>query len=50
VQLLQPGGSKDAALVASWLSVTASRFGDPPRMCDKCLNLCLEILAETSPA
>ena len=35
-------------LVASGLSVPAGKFGDLPRICDKCLDLCLEILAETS--
>jgi ClpX C4-type zinc finger len=59
---LEPSGSevwcsfcgKDARkvrhLVASGLSVPAGKFGGPPRICDKCLDLCLEILAETSPA
>jgi hypothetical protein len=37
-------------LVASGLSVPAGKFGDMPRICDKCRDLCLEILAETSPA
>jgi ATP-dependent protease Clp ATPase subunit len=37
-------------LVASGLSVPAGKFGDLARICDKCLDLCLEILAETSPA
>jgi hypothetical protein len=37
-------------LVASGLSVPAGKFGDLPRICDKCRDLCLEILAETSPA
>jgi ClpX C4-type zinc finger len=37
-------------LVASGLSVPASKFGDRPRICDKCRDLGLEILAETSPA
>jgi hypothetical protein len=36
-------------LVASGLAVPAGKFGDRPRICDKCLDLCLEILAETSP-
>jgi hypothetical protein len=36
-------------LVASALSVPAGKFGDLPRICDKCRDLCLEILAETSP-
>jgi hypothetical protein len=36
-------------LVASGLSVPAGKFGDLPRICDKCLDLCLESLAETSP-
>jgi hypothetical protein len=37
-------------LVASGLTVPAGKFGDLPRICDKCRDLCLEILAETSPA
>jgi hypothetical protein len=37
-------------LVASGLPVPAGKFGDLPRICDKCRDLCLEILAETSPA
>jgi hypothetical protein len=37
-------------LVASGLAVPAGKFGDLPRLCDKCRDLCLEILAETSPA
>jgi hypothetical protein len=37
-------------LVASGLSVPAGKFGDLPRICDKCRDLCLEILAATSPA
>ncbi len=37
-------------LVASGLAVAAGKFGDLPRICDKCRDLCLEILAETSPA
>jgi hypothetical protein len=36
-------------LVASGLSGPAGKFGDLPRICDKCRDLCLEILAETSP-
>jgi hypothetical protein len=36
-------------LVASGLSVPAGKFGDLPRICDKCRDLCEEILAETSP-
>jgi ATP-dependent protease Clp ATPase subunit len=36
-------------LVASGLSVPAGKFGDLPRICDKCRDLCLEILANTSP-
>jgi hypothetical protein len=36
-------------LVASSLSVPAGKFGEPPRICDRCRNLGLEILAETSP-
>jgi hypothetical protein len=37
-------------LVASGLSVSAGKFGELPRICDKCRDLCLEILAEPSPA
>jgi ClpX C4-type zinc finger len=37
-------------LVASGLSVPAGKFGDLPRICDRCRDVCLEILAETSPA
>jgi hypothetical protein len=36
-------------LVASGLSVPAGKVGDLPRICDKYRDLCLEILAETSP-
>jgi hypothetical protein len=36
-------------LVASGLAVPAGKFGELPRVCDKCRDLCLEILAETSP-
>ena len=36
-------------LVASGLSVVAGKFGELPRICDTCRDLCLEILAETSP-
>jgi ATP-dependent Clp protease ATP-binding subunit ClpX len=35
-------------LVAGGLSVPAGKFGDLPRICDRCLDLCLEILDETS--
>ena len=35
-------------LVAGGLSVPAGKFGDLPRICDKCLDLCEEILAETA--
>jgi ClpX C4-type zinc finger len=35
-------------LVASGLSVPAGKFGELPRICDRCRDLCLEILAETS--
>ncbi len=37
-------------LVASGLAVAAGKFGDLPRICDKCRDLGLEILAEPSPA
>jgi hypothetical protein len=37
-------------LVASGLAVPAGKFGELPRICDTCRDLCLEILAETSPA
>jgi ClpX C4-type zinc finger len=43
-------GRKVRQMVASGLSVPAGKFGDPPRICDKCRDLCLEILAEPSPA
>ena len=36
-------------LVASGLAVPAGKFGELPRICDKCRDLGLEILAETSP-
>jgi len=36
-------------LVASGLAVPAGKFGELPRICDKCRDLCLEILAEPSP-
>jgi ClpX C4-type zinc finger len=36
-------------LVASGLAVPAGKFGELPRICDRCRDLCLEILAETSP-
>jgi ClpX C4-type zinc finger len=36
-------------LVISGLSLSAGKFGDRPRICDKCRDLFLEILAETSP-
>jgi hypothetical protein len=29
--------------------VPAGKVGDLPRICNKCRDLCLEILAETSP-
>jgi hypothetical protein len=36
-------------LVAAGLpGATGGKFGDLPRICDECLDLCLEILAETS--
>ena len=35
-------------LVASGLAVAAGKFGELPRICDKCRDLSLEILAETS--
>jgi hypothetical protein len=40
---------KSRHVVASGLSVPAGKFGDLPRICDECLDLCLEILAEPSP-
>jgi hypothetical protein len=36
-------------LVVSGLAVPAGKVGDLPRICDKCRDLCLEILAEPSP-
>jgi ClpX C4-type zinc finger len=35
-------------LVASGLPVPAGKFGELPRICDKCRDLCLEIVAEAS--
>jgi len=40
---------KARQLVAGGLAVPAGKFGDLPRICDKCRDLCLEILAEPSP-
>ena len=37
-------------LVASGLAVPAGKFGELPRICDRCRDLGLEILAEPSPA
>jgi hypothetical protein len=37
-------------LVVSGLAVPAGKVGDLPRICDKCRDLCLEILAEPLPA
>jgi hypothetical protein len=37
-------------LVAGGLALPAGKFGDLPRICDKCRDLCLEILTEPSPA
>jgi ClpX C4-type zinc finger len=42
-------GRKVRHLVASGLAVPAGKFGGRPEICDKCRDLCLEILAETSP-
>lgn len=36
-------------LVASGLAVPAGKFGELPRICDRCRDLGLEILAEPSP-
>jgi ClpX C4-type zinc finger len=44
------GARKVRYLVASGLAAPAGKFGDLPRICDRCRDLCLEILAETSPA
>jgi hypothetical protein len=41
---------KARPLVASGLAVPAGKFGDLPLICDRCRDLCLEILAEPSPA
>jgi hypothetical protein len=35
-------------LVASGLALAAGKFGELPRICDRCRDLGLEILAETS--
>ena len=37
-------------LAASGLAVPAGTLGELPRICDACRDLCLEILAEPSPA
>jgi hypothetical protein len=37
-------------LVVSGLAVPAGKFGEPPRICDRCRDLGLEILGEPSPA
>ena len=37
-------------LVASGLTVRVGKFGELPRICDRCRDLGLEILAEPSPA
>jgi hypothetical protein len=42
------GAGKVRYLVASGLSVPAGKFGEPPRICDPCRDLCLEILADTA--
>ena len=41
---------KARPLVVSGLAVPAGKFGEPPRICDRCRDLGLEILAEPSPA
>jgi len=60
--LLEPSGSeatcsfcgKEARqvrhLVASGLAAAGGKFGQGTRICDKCLVLCEEILAETAPS
>jgi ATP-dependent protease Clp ATPase subunit len=35
-------------LVASGLAMPAGKFGELARICDKCRDLCLELLAKTS--
>ena len=40
---------KTRHLVTSGLPVPAGKFGELPRICDRCRDLCLEILAEPSP-
>jgi hypothetical protein len=41
---------KARPLVASGLAVPAGKFGEPPRICGGCRDLCVEILAEPSPS
>jgi hypothetical protein len=41
---------KAPPLVASGLAVPAGKFGDLPRICGRCRDLCVEILTEPSPA
>jgi hypothetical protein len=43
-------GRQGVLLVASGLAMPGGKFGQDARICDECLDLCLEILAETSPA
>jgi hypothetical protein len=44
------GARKARPLVTSGLTVPAGKFGDLPRICGRCRDLCVEILAEPSPA
>jgi ClpX C4-type zinc finger len=44
------GGRQVQHLVASGLAVPAGKVGELPRICDRCRDLGLEILAEPSPA
>jgi ClpX C4-type zinc finger len=41
---------KAPPLGASGLAVPAGKFGDLPRICGRCRDLCVEILTEPSPA
>jgi hypothetical protein len=37
-------------MLTGGLLMPAGKVGGLPRICDECRDLCLEILAETSPA
>ena len=49
MQLLRQGQAAGVLLVAGGLAATPDGNGQDARICDECLDLRLEILAETSP-